>query len=213
MRIPGVIKNHFMGIPKVIEWDSRAEGLGAYSVIDTRHSPSEYEYVTKRQKEILYPLFLQQLNGREKNILDFGCGPGRFTGDLAELIKGEAIGTDITKKLIDLAPPHPKVNYIHSKSFFAENSAGFDAIWISLILGGIPDDKVHGIADNLSCALNKGGLLFLVESTGESPTEGLWRIRTREALISFFPSIQLKHIGSYFDAGQEISVIAGRKYP
>jgi len=209
--IPQVIKHRVFGKPKVIEWDSRADELGAYSVIDTRHSPDEYEYVTKRQKEILYPLFKQQLKGHEQTILDFGCGPGRFTGDLADLTNAKAIGTDITARLIELAPPHPNVEYIHSKTFFDDHCLAFDVIWISLTLGGIPDNELPAITKRIANALIGDGLLFLVESTSETPVEGIWRIRTREQLMSLFPTVRLRHIGSYYDVNQEISVIAGRK--
>lgn len=194
-----------------MEWDSRAIELGAYSVIDTRHSPDEYEYVTTRQKDILYPLFKQQLKGSELTILDFGCGPGRFTGDLAEITKGKVVGTDSTAKLIELAPSHQNVEYVYSKTFLDEKVLVFDVIWISLVLGGIPDDELTRLATNITNALKEDGLLFLVESTGEKPLEGIWRIRTRERIMSLFPSVRLRHIGSYYDANQEISIIAGRK--
>jgi hypothetical protein len=85
-RIPQVIKQRILGAPFVIDWDSRVDELGAYSVIDSRHTPDEYEYVTRRQKEIIYPYFLSNLNGYEQSVLDFGCGAGRFTSDLAEMI-------------------------------------------------------------------------------------------------------------------------------
>ena len=95
--IPRKIKRRFLK-QKTLDWDANAAELGAYSVIDGRHPPSDYDYVTKRTKEILYPMFQKQLNGNEQTLLDFGCGPGRFTGDLAEMMSGSAIGVDVTKK-------------------------------------------------------------------------------------------------------------------
>jgi SAM-dependent methyltransferase len=210
-RIPQVIKRHILGKPKVIDWDSRVNELGAYSVIDTRHTPDEYEYVTKRQKEILYPHFLSKLNGDERSVLDFGCGAGRFTADLAEMINGEAIGTDVTQKLINICPANKNVSYICSERFFEENKLTFDAIWVSLVLGGLPDNELSVLAKKIEAAVVQNGLLFLVESTGERYLEGLWRIRTRAQLTSLFPLIQLQHIGSYYDVNQEISILAGRK--
>lgn len=208
-----IIKRHILGKPKVIDWDSRVNELGAYSVIDTRHMPDEYEYVTKRQKEILYPYFLSRLNGNERSVLDFGCGAGRFTADLAEIINGEAIGTDVTQRLINICPAHKNVSYICSERFFEENKLTFDAIWVSLVFGGLPDNELSVLAKKIEAALAENGLFFLVESTGEKYLEGLWRIRTRAQLISQFPSIQLQHIGTYYDASQEIAIFAGRKSP
>ena len=205
------LKTRIFKKPKEIEWNSRVNELGAYSVIDTRHAPSEYEYVTKRQKEILFPLLKSQLSGLEKTVLDFGCGPGRFTQDLAEIIKGKAVGTDVTEKLIKLTVPHPDVKFIYAKNFFAENNLKFDIVWVSLVLGGIPDKNLRPILDGIVDSLSPNGLLFLVESTGDEPVEEIWRIRTRDQLCSLFPSIALQTLGTYYDVGQEISILAGRK--
>jgi len=210
-RIPAAIKRRLVPPPDAIDWDSMVDELGAYSVIDLSHSPEEYAYVTRRQKGILFPLFMNQLNGTENTILDFGCGPGRFTIDLVNMVKGKAIGTDVTERLIKLAPPHPDVKYIHSKNFFEEYSAKFDVIWVSMVLGGIPDVELQRKTREISNALNTDGLFFLVESTGDVPLEGVWRVRTRAQLISLFPEVDLQCIGYYFDADQEISVFAGRK--
>lgn len=196
--------------PRVIDWSSRVEMLGVYSVIDTRHSPSEYDFVTKRQKEILYPLFLAELNGFEKNILDFGCGPGRFTGDLAAIINGEAIGVDPTSKLIENCPANINVSYICSSNFFECNQIKFDIVWICLVLGGIPDSEVSALAKKILNSLSDNGLLFIVEATGSRNIDGSWRIRTVKKIADFFPRLNLRLIGSYVDVGQEISILSGR---
>ena len=106
------LSNSLQGRGSVIDWDSRVDELGAYSVIDSKHSPDEFEYVTKRQKEILYPYFLSSLNGHEQSVLDFGCGAGRFTSELAEMINGKSVGIDFSQKLIDICPPNKNVTYM-----------------------------------------------------------------------------------------------------
>ena len=65
--IPRKIKKRIRG-DRTLDWDANAAKLGAYSVIDGRHPPCDYEYVTKRTKEILYPLFQEELNGTEKTL-------------------------------------------------------------------------------------------------------------------------------------------------
>ena len=130
-RIGHAIARRICGKQLSLDWQTLASDCGGYSVIDSRHPPEEFDYVTKRQKEILFPLLRQLLDGNERTILDFGSGPGRFTGDLAELT--------------------------------------------------------------------------------QTPVSGAWSIRTRAPLRSLFPSLRLAHVGTYYDAGQEISVLAGRK--
>jgi SAM-dependent methyltransferase len=210
-RIFPVIRDRVFGRPKSIDWDLRVKELGCLSVKDSRHLPDEYEYVTRRQKEILYPYFLDALNGSERVILDFGCGAGRFTSDLAKLINGEAVGIDPTAKLIEMCPYEVNIEYMHDEDFFENNHTKYDIVWISLVLGGLSEVELSIAANNIQGVLAEDGLLFLVESTGPKYIEGLWRIRTQAQLFSIFPSVTLKTLGTYYDAKQEISIIAGRK--
>lgn len=206
-----VVTSRICGKPRLLDWQSLASDCGVYAVIDARHPPEEFDYVTRRQKEILLPLLRRLLHGDERTILDFGCGPGRFTGDLAELIDGKAVGYDVTTRLIELAPVHPGVEYVHSPDFLTPNNPRFDVIWVCLVFGGIAERELAPLAAKLAQALREHGLLFLVEATATAPVIGAWSIRTREQLRSLFPSLKLDHVGTYYDAGQEISVLAGRR--
>lgn len=210
-RIPRAIRIHFFGEPAMIDWDIRARERGAASVLDDHYSSDEYHAVTAREKESLYPLLRQQLTGRERTVLDFGCGPGRFTGDLADITGGHVIGMDITARLLALAPPHPNVEYVHCGALRAEWTSFFDVIWINSVLGGLPDAEVTTLARNLTGVLADGGLLFVIESTALFPSGEVWRIRTREQITSLFPSVPLRHVGSRHDPGDELSIMAGRK--
>ncbi len=211
-RLREVVARRIRGKHGSIDWKTLAAERGVYSVIDARHPPEEFDYVTRRQKEILFPIFKRLLGGTEQTVLDFGCGPGRFTGDLAGLINGRAVGCDTTSKLLELAPKHPNVEYVHLRDGLIAPDLVFDVIWISLVLGGISERELADVARKLSNSLGEHGLLFLAEATGECPKPGPWTIRTREQLKSLFPSVALEHVGTYYDAGQEISVLAGRKH-
>lgn len=209
--IPRKIKRRLLG-QRMLDWDANAAELGAYSVIDGRHAPGDYEYVTERTKEIIYPLFQKQLNGSEQKLLDFGCGPGRFTSDLAEIIEGKAIGVDVTKRLIEIAKPHPRVNFLYSKNIFEETLINsFDAIFICCVLGGIANKELPEIADKLMKVLDRKGLLFIIESTGSVPVKDTWRIFTTREIVDLFPEVDLKVIGVFEDAYQERTVFCGRK--
>ena len=56
-----------------------------------------------------------------------------------------------------------------------------------------------------------GGLLFLVENTSEGKGSPRWRFRREEDYRRLFPAIDLAHLYDYFDVGERISVLAGRK--
>lgn len=217
-KVHAFIKSYKPIASKEINWDDRFSQLGSYGVIDTRHPLREFSYVTERQKKIIFPLFKSQLLGTEKNILDFGCGPGRFTFDLAAIIKGQAIGVDVTKGYIHLARDQlndinkKNVKFIHSRSFLNSNKVKFDIIWICLVLGGISDINMAEISKKISRNLNTNGLLFIIESTSKKNKKGLWNTRTVSEVIGFFNGVNLKRISLYIDANQEISIFAGRKY-
>lgn len=210
-RVFGGIKRTLLRQTEEIDWEHRAEKLGAYAVINIEHPPEEFDRVTRQQKEILFPVLQTQLNSSERTILDFGCGPGRFTPDLAHLIHGKATGVDVTQKLLQLAPPSADVEYLHSTDFFATNTRKFDAIWVCLVLGGIPTPALQAMAPRMADALATNGLFFLVECTADQPAEGSWRVRTVEDYLKLFPTIALQKVAEYYDANQQVSIFAGRK--
>lgn len=194
-----------------IDWNKRVDAHGAYSVIDSRHSPDEYDYVTNMQKDILFPLLRNMLNGHERNILDYGCGVGRFTKDLSLIINGKALGFDPTKGLIDLCKASDNVYFEHDEKFLYTEAQKFDIVWICLVLGGISDKNLNDLAKKITNILNPNGLLFLVESTGFVPKETAWRIRKVDYYLDLFAGIQLEKLDHYYDADQEISIYSGRK--
>lgn len=192
-------------------WKERANAYGKSSVINLGHGQDKFENITAWQKEILFPLLKDQLNGSEKTVLDFGCGPGRFTGDLAEII-GECIGVDPIPELLDLAPVHDRVKYIilDNAKIPLRNEA-VDVIWCSLVLGGIDEAALPACVKELDRVLQKKGLLFLVENTAEKADAKHWHFRTEPEYAKLFTGYNLKQIGTYDDIGERISVMAGRK--
>jgi SAM-dependent methyltransferase len=75
-------------------WTKRALRHGERAVLNLGHKHEEEAAVTAAQKESLLPMLRSRLRGDEKIVLDYGCGPGRFTAALAETIHGRAIGVD-----------------------------------------------------------------------------------------------------------------------
>ena len=142
VRLKSTINNKFQllsrrKVSSLAYWEERSKQYGRKSVLNLGHLKEEFETVTENQKKILFPLFKQQLSGREKSILDFGCGPGRFTLDLAELIHGYAVGADPIKHLLDLAPGKEDACYIQiEENNIPLGSDSVDIIWICLVLGG-----------------------------------------------------------------------------
>src|SRR5207244_10844790 len=89
--------------------ERRARDQGRRSVLNSGHPEADFERVTERQRRELLPRLAALLDGTERLVLDLGCGPGRFTADLARLVSGHAIGVDVATPLLDLAPPDERV--------------------------------------------------------------------------------------------------------
>jgi ubiquinone/menaquinone biosynthesis C-methylase UbiE len=193
-------------------WEKRVKQLGKRAVLDLRHSDSEYEEVTNRQKEEIYPFFIKSLKGNERILLDLGCGPGRFTADLAELIKGRAIGVDIVDDLLRIAPKCANVD-------FRKMSAGeiplpdksMDIVWICLVLGGLKPLQLNTTINEINRVLKPDGLLFFVENTSDKPDGTYWHFRQVQKYQSLFSFVQLKHLHDYSDLGETVSIMMGRK--
>ena len=115
-------------------WRVRHPGHG----LNLGHRDGEYQAVTEAQKRELFPHLTGLLRGDERLVVDLGCGPGRFTRDLAELTGGRAIGLDIVRAYLDMAPRDPRVEYrpmVEGTVDLPDECA--DVVWICLMLGGM----------------------------------------------------------------------------
>lgn len=193
-------------------WRKRVRKYGKRAVLNLAHSDSKFDEVTEEQKKLLFPLLSNLLRGSEKTVLDFGCGPGRFTSDLANMVRGQAVGLDISQDLIRMAPRADNVSYrAMADGVIPAFDFKFDVIWVCLVLGGIPESAIKATAEALEQLLSPGGLFFLVENTAQKPDGTYWFFRSASQYQAMFPSIALQALSSYTDVGEEISILAGRK--
>jgi SAM-dependent methyltransferase len=195
-------------------WKQRAEQFGARSVFNLNHGEAELEEVTRQQVEFLFPILRRNLRGDERLALDYGCGTGRFTARLAEAIGGRAVGVDPIEKLLELAPRSENVSYVvlGEDGRIPLDDGSVDLVWASLVLGAITDDQVlRTTAAEIARVLRSGGLLFVVENTAEKPDVRHYHFRSAYRYGALFPSIALQVEGEYYDVGERISVLAGRK--
>lgn len=192
-------------------WERRVRRLGRRSVLNKAHADAEYERITDWQKSILFPLLQAQLNCSERVVLDFGCGPGRFTPGLAHLVGGRAIGVDPIAALIEIAPADPQVEYKllrHGHIPLPDHSV--DVLWICLVLGVIRGRKLHNTLRELRRVVAPGGLVFLIENTTAKPSLKQIEYRSVAEYAKLVNFAQFQHLHDYEDLGETISVLAGR---
>jgi ubiquinone/menaquinone biosynthesis C-methylase UbiE len=193
-------------------WEQRAKKYGRRSALNISHSDEEYELITEQQKHEIFPYLSQSLKGDEKIILDFGCGPGRFTVDLALMIGGQAIGVDPINSFLEVAPKHPDVDYKQlEQGKILLPDCSVDIVWICLVLGGINYQALETTVHEIMRVLKNDGLLFLVENTSDKRSKSHWFFRRVSDYQALFPSVALVHLHDYFDLNERISIMSGRK--
>jgi ubiquinone/menaquinone biosynthesis C-methylase UbiE len=194
-------------------WDSRARQFGIRAVYNIGHAPEELTAVDRRQKAVLFPVLRDYLTGNERAVLDLGCGVGRFSSELAEVVGAEVTAVDVSRELLALAPPNPKVRYVLSSATrvpFAGES--FDVVWVCLLLGALRGELLNEAAHEIERVSKPGSLLFLVENTSAKPDGPTWAFRDAGAYLRLFPAFGLSAVTSYDDLGESISVFVGRKH-
>lgn len=188
-------------------WKNRVRDHGPRSVINLAHQ--NIEEITAMQEREIFPYLSAHLDGTEKRLLDFGCGAGRFSVQLAKLIHGEVLGVDPMQELLDRAPKTKNVSYLRlPKKFIPASNHSFDVIWSCLVMGAVKDPKQT--IEEMQRVLRPGGLMFLIENTAEKPSSPYWTFRSIEEYQTLFSFANLTHLHDYFDVGERISIFAGR---
>jgi SAM-dependent methyltransferase len=192
-------------------WEDRANKFGAKSVIHLGHSDEEYENITKYQIDTLFPIYKDLLSGTESLILDFGCGPGRFTTELSKISNAKIIGIDPIQILLDLAPRSKNVDYMLMKQgVIPINDNTVDSIWICLVFGSITDSEVfNNTINEINRVLKNKGTLFLVEKTSQDLSNN--QTKNVEFYEKKFDFVNLKKVADYNDINDCNSVFIGVK--
>ena len=115
----------------------------------------------------LESLGLAQL--REQKILDAGCGPGKTTSILSEMVSpgGQTVGIDYSKERIQYARMHYSKDseidfYIHDLREPLDDFGTFDFIWVRFVLEYNLKESPQ-IVKNLTKCLRAGGYLCLLD--------------------------------------------------
>lgn len=147
-------------------WEARIAEHGPAGVGDLSRPLAELEEDTRLEKGGLLPFFASQLRGDEARVLDFGCGFGRFTSELAALVSEGATGVDATPALIEEAQRRAtsdRATFVQARGSLPFPDGHFDAIWVAYVLIHVVGENKRRTAEELARVLKPGGLLFMTE--------------------------------------------------
>lgn len=197
-------------------WENRARRFGKHAVINLGHGKENFEAVKRREEKEIFPLLRGLCDGREHVILDFGCGPGRFTTGLAALIQGRAVGVDPTAEFLKKTPKNKNTEFhVLENGRIPLPDRSVDIVWTFNVLGCVKNEDLAKTAAEFERVLSDKGLLFFVENTTEKENVACYTYRRVNDYISLFRNFGLQHVHDHFDKGpgfeERLSVIAGRK--
>lgn len=204
------------------EWDTRVKMFGKRAVFNICHkTQEELDEITRIQRETILPLFKQQLRGENNVILDFGCGWGRWSKDLAD-ISNCVIGVDPTvfflQEAEDMNADLPVLYAEYKDGIIPVGDSCVDVIWACLVLSTVvEEDMFQATLAELNRVLRPGGLMFLIDNTSgpahRPVVRSRWSIsRTIEEYQKAFSGwVDLKRLGEYTDLGEVNTIMAGRK--
>ena len=199
-------------------WRARARELGPHAVLSTDHGGADVDAVSAAHRAHLLPTVAALLGfapGPQRTALDLGCGTGRLTADLAALVGGRAIGVDPVAELLAQAPSTPGVTFRELERVDAPlplADGEVDLAFTCLVLGGIAEPSaLAALGAELERVLAPGGLVVLAESVSEQPSVGHWTFRAVADYAVALPWAGLQEVARFDDAGDAVSVMAGRK--
>lgn len=207
---------------RVDAWQRRVEKLGVgRAVYHKKHTVATFPVITDMQHRAIWPHLMGNLDGTERRALDFGCGIGRWTVQLAELV-GYALGVDQTPELLEYAQEHPAppaagcVEWgLYLRGHIPADDQSFDLLWCCMVLSTVLEERMfRATLTELRRVLRPGALIVLTDNTsredGRQIRSGDSMSRTVEEYEAAFDWAGLRRVGQYIDWHEINSIFVGR---
>lgn len=200
-------------------WTDLAQTHGRKSVMSLAIDDATLDAETERQAAEIFPLIRGELRGDEEWALDYGCGYGRFTPYLADLIGGHGtLGYDPCADLLRLFDENGATyGFVTSPADVAfdylRHRGPFDLIFTAMVLGD-PNLDLEQTAVGLASILAPTGLLVVLDHMPEvEPSGRWWRFRPEREYASLFDrcGVKLRKIGMVRQLSEDVTILAGRK--
>lgn len=133
-------------------------------------NPADYARHSRGQEQWARELFSLLRLRADESLLDVGCGDGRLTAELAQMVpRGRVVGVDSSREMIVHASEHfppaqfPNLKFQHANVISMSFHHEFDVVYSNAVLHWVRDQKkaVAAIAKALKpggrCVLQMGG--------------------------------------------------------
>ena len=166
--------------------------MGNSSVFGNQISLSEQKKITDIHEKILFKC----LDGNIElgsNVLDFGCGYGRFSDFFVKKLNCNYIGVENSEFFLK--------NFHNSKNKTFLSFDGlkdnktyenyFDLLFVFAVFGGFKKNKASNIFQILEKKVKPGGKIFVVEAISNKEVEDEWSFRTEEYYKNLFNNFNI----------------------
>ncbi|MBS0604393.1 MAG: class I SAM-dependent methyltransferase [Verrucomicrobia bacterium] len=136
-----------------------------------------YFHNSESQRQWAWELIGKQKFTGNESLLDFGCGDGKITAEMARILpNGAVVGADISEQMVHFANvKFPKTNFsnLEFRSLISFDGSDlndkptFDVVCSFCVFHLIPDPSA--VLKNLKKAMKPGGKLLLVIPAGRNP--------------------------------------------
>ncbi|MBB6428995.1 class I SAM-dependent methyltransferase [Algisphaera agarilytica] len=206
-----------MSVP-ISYWSRQSPKFGLRDLLNDKVYIDPSSELTDPRWGTTLSLIREELRGDESKALDFYCGAGRFTQDLAQLVDGDVLGVDTSLPLIHEATPSSGVRFIHIPDGRVPTPPrSMDLVLANHALGGLRGRLLDRAVGEIVRVLKSDGLLVLIENTADLPDTRQHVYRDVETYREMFPQMQWKRDAVHLENKSEgvedahrMSVLMGR---
>ncbi|WP_440677299.1 methyltransferase domain-containing protein [Candidatus Pelagibacter sp. HIMB1587] len=175
-----------------MNWEQRTEKMGNSSVFGNQINTEEQKKITNLHKKIILKCLDGELQ-KDCNILDFGCGYGRFSDLFVKELHCNYVGVESTNFFLKKFSNTKKEKYFSYNNLKEKKELDnyFDLLFVFAVFGGFKKSKLLNIFSMLEKKIKSNGKILVVEEIAEKEIENGWNVRTEKYYKELFSNFDI----------------------